>query len=216
MNSTTSLRDFVSHARESGRIRFADLRRLQRDILPARITTCEEAELLIALDRAVRTADRDWSDYLVVTVRDFVIWGIPPVGAVDHDKAEWLVRALSSGGVTKAGLRIAREVAREASQVDDALIAFTGGLKRRASIVDQKPEPTPVPNDHLPAITTLLAGYERSAPGNVPMPFASISSTRLRLNFCALDQLSCPLVPGGRGEGPLSTSAGWTSRALNW
>ena len=36
---TTSLREFVSHARQAGRIRFGDLRRLQRDILPARLTT---------------------------------------------------------------------------------------------------------------------------------------------------------------------------------
>ena len=48
--SSPSLREFVSHARAAGRIRFADMRRLQRDVLPARLTTCEEAEALIALD----------------------------------------------------------------------------------------------------------------------------------------------------------------------
>ncbi len=111
MNST--LRDFVSHARESGRIRFADLRRLQRDILPARITTCEEAELLIALDGSVQRTDPDWSNYLIGTVRDFVVWGLPPVGAMDRDKAEWLA-ALLSDGSTKTARSIAREVAREA------------------------------------------------------------------------------------------------------
>ena len=113
MTSTTSLRDFVSHARESGRIRFADLRRLQRDILPARITTCEEAELLIALDGSVQRTDPDWSDYLIGTVRDFVVWGLPPVGAMDRDKAEWLAVLLSNGSM-KTARTIAREVAREA------------------------------------------------------------------------------------------------------
>jgi hypothetical protein len=48
--SGTSLRDFVSRAVEHKRIRFGDLRRLQRDILPARITGLEQAEVLIALD----------------------------------------------------------------------------------------------------------------------------------------------------------------------
>ena len=57
-----SLRDFVSKAVEHDRILFGDLRRLQRDILPARITTREEAEALIALDR-VRRADRAWRAY---------------------------------------------------------------------------------------------------------------------------------------------------------
>ena len=39
---STTLRDFVLNAVEMNRIRFADLRRLQRDILPYRITTREE------------------------------------------------------------------------------------------------------------------------------------------------------------------------------
>ena len=64
---STSLRDFVTHARQTGRIRFGDLRRLQRDILPARLTTRDEAEALIALDHSVTKADPDWTNYLVGT-----------------------------------------------------------------------------------------------------------------------------------------------------
>jgi hypothetical protein len=54
------------------------MRCLQRDVLPARITTCEQAEVLIALDRELQSADPDWRDYLVLTVRDFVVWGLGP------------------------------------------------------------------------------------------------------------------------------------------
>ena len=56
MNSP-SLREFVTDALEARRIRFGDLRRLQRDVLPARLATREEAEMLVDLDRSVRTAD---------------------------------------------------------------------------------------------------------------------------------------------------------------
>jgi len=125
MNSP-SLREFVSDAVEAQRIRFGDLRRLQRDILPARIATREEVEMLVDLDRSVRTADRDWTTYLVTTVRDFVVWGMPPAGVVDHDKAEWLIATLSNGGVTKTGRAIAREVFREARQIDRALARRAG------------------------------------------------------------------------------------------
>ena len=121
---STSLHDFVSQAREADRIRFGDVRRLRRDILPARIATREEAELLIDLDRSVSSVDRDWSDYLVVTVRDFTIWGTPPIGVVDRDKAEWVIAALSKGGVTKNGRAIVRGVAAAAPQVAYALLAF--------------------------------------------------------------------------------------------
>ena len=81
MNSP-SLRQFVDHALESRRIRFGDLQRLRRDVLPGRVASREDAELLLCLDRSIRTADRDWGDYLVAAVRDFVIWGMEPVGAV--------------------------------------------------------------------------------------------------------------------------------------
>ncbi|HZA92573.1 MAG TPA: hypothetical protein VE420_08095, partial [Gemmatimonadales bacterium] len=60
-----------------------DLRRLQRDILPARITTREQAEILIALDRSIDRADKGWRTYLVATIRDFVVWGSPPAGRID-------------------------------------------------------------------------------------------------------------------------------------
>ena len=68
-----TLRDFVTKAVETNRIRFADLRRLQRDILPYRITSRDEAELLLALDAAIQRADRDWREYVV-----------PGRGAVRH------------------------------------------------------------------------------------------------------------------------------------
>ena len=58
----------------------------QADILPARITTQEEAEVLIALDAVVEKADQEWRSYLIATVRDFVVWGLSPVGRVDRPK----------------------------------------------------------------------------------------------------------------------------------
>lgn len=156
MNSP-SLREFVDHALLTRRIRFGDLRRLQRDILPARIASREEAEMLLHLDRAVRSADRDWCDYLVATVRDFVVWGMPPVGSVDSAKAEWLSALLSHGGLTKAGRLIVREVVRDARRIDDdALLALSGRPKRQQGRPEQRPataseeEGTPGP-DHAAA-----------------------------------------------------------------
>ena len=127
--SGTSLCDFVSHAMDHKRISFGDLRRLQRDILPARITTREQAEMLIALDRSVDRADRDWRDYLHATVRDFVIWGSLPAGRIDGDKAEWLATALRHSS-PKTASAISREVVRQAPEVDDAVQAILTGSQR--------------------------------------------------------------------------------------
>ena len=125
----TSLCDFVSHALVHKRISFGGLRRLQRDILPARITTREQAEMLIALDRSVDRADRDWRDYLSATVRDFVIWGSLPAGRIDRDKAEWLVTVLRRSS-PKTASAIVRDVVRQAPEVDAAVQAVLTGSQR--------------------------------------------------------------------------------------
>jgi hypothetical protein len=129
--SGTSLGDFVSRAVEHKRIRFADLRRLKRDILPARITTREQAEVLIALDSSVQRADREWRRYLVATIRDYVIWGSPPAGRIDSDKAEWLATALQAGSSRKTARAITREIVREAPELDGAALQVLSVNLRR-------------------------------------------------------------------------------------
>ena len=68
---------------------------MKRDILPHRITTREEAELLLTIDSALARADRDWSDYLVNAVGQFVLWGSEPIGHVDQTSAVPSVAAAS-------------------------------------------------------------------------------------------------------------------------
>jgi hypothetical protein len=112
--TNTALSAFVSKATARRRITFGDVRRLQRDILPEGVTSREEAELLITLDRSVLMADRSWDDYLVETIMDYVVWVEEPTGSIDDDTVLWLAEVLSSGGaLTKNGRLIAREVARE-------------------------------------------------------------------------------------------------------
>src|SRR5215208_273745 len=93
--------------------------------------TQEEAEVLIALDAVVEKADREWRSYLIGTVRDFVVWGLGPVGQVDHAKAEWLAAVLSSGVARTTARTLSREIAREAYQVDEALLLFGASSRQR-------------------------------------------------------------------------------------
>ena len=64
-------------------------------------------------------------------MRDFVVWGLIPVGQVDRAKAEWLVAVLSSGVARKTARTLSREIAREAYQVDEALLIFGAGRRKR-------------------------------------------------------------------------------------
>jgi hypothetical protein len=124
--SRTALHQFVARVLADDRILFGDLKRLQRDILPARITTREEAEILLFLDSAVHRTDREWTAYLTTTVRDFAIWGLHPAGSLDRRKAEWISAALPFGDPKKTARIILREIMQEARRIDDDALLELG------------------------------------------------------------------------------------------
>jgi hypothetical protein len=125
MNMTSSLHDFVTKTGAKNRITFGDVRRLQRNILPDGVSTREEAELLIRLDGRVARTDGAWTDWLVVAIVDFVVWGERPTGAVGGEAARWLKGVLTATGITtKAARRIAREIRREAEIVEEPMASF--------------------------------------------------------------------------------------------
>jgi len=135
----STLQEFVTKALLTKRIGFGDLRRLQRDILPDGITTRDEAEVLIALDRSIERIDKAWTEALVGRVTRFVVWTSDPPGTVDEEASAWLLAALSCGR-SKTALAIAREVVREAYDVDDALLGFgTSSPASRAAPADRAP-----------------------------------------------------------------------------
>jgi hypothetical protein len=125
-----SLREFSEQLLEAKAISEEDVRFLCRDILPYNLTSRQEAEILIALDRALPQQCQLWGDILASLIVDFAVWVSRPTGIVDADLANWLVSSLGAGsGPTLNALRVAVAVMREAERVDEALLAFvTRGL----------------------------------------------------------------------------------------
>jgi hypothetical protein len=125
-----SLSDFATKILRNGRISFGDVQRLQRDILPDGLTSREEAEILIGLDRGAAKADAAWGRWLTATLVDFVVWGERPTGIVDEDTARWLAAALEGSAAEPGSKRariIAREIVEEAQAFEnDALVALAG------------------------------------------------------------------------------------------
>jgi hypothetical protein len=120
-----SLAAFVSRISDCKRIGAEDVRELQRNILPEGFASREEADVLIALDRAVADQDPAWADYLLAEVVAFTVWASRPTGYVDADTARWLTASLGCGaGPSETARRIAFEVVREAELVDEALLVF--------------------------------------------------------------------------------------------
>lgn len=124
--SRMSLHDFVARVLADDRILFADLKRLQRDVLPERITSREEAEILLFLDSVVHRADREWTAYLTAIIRDFAVWKLEPAGALDRGKAKWISAALACADPGKTARAILREIVHEARSIDDDALLELG------------------------------------------------------------------------------------------
>jgi hypothetical protein len=126
--------DFVEHVVSEKIITSDDVRLLQRDLLPHGLSTREEADILISLDRAVPVKCEEWADYLVATVVDFVVWSARPTARIDADKARWLLASLKAGiGPTENAVRIAFECVREADFIDEAMSIFLMNASRDRS-----------------------------------------------------------------------------------
>jgi hypothetical protein len=129
-----SLRAFVNRALEHKHISAEDVKELRRDILRDGLSSREEADALVALDRAAVPADGSWAEFLVETIVEFAVWTSRPTGYIDRSTAAWLVATLSAGaGPTATAIRIAFEIVREAETVDETLLAFVmRGAKHRS------------------------------------------------------------------------------------
>ena len=125
-----SLYAFVTKTLQRNRISFADVRRLKRNVLPAGITSRLEVEVLIALDRTIERTGREWSDFLVAAVTEFVVWGSHPPGCLDQATADWVVAALNCGR-PKTVRAIASAIVRDAQLTDEVLLAFAEGTNLR-------------------------------------------------------------------------------------
>ncbi|MEH3147307.1 MAG: hypothetical protein PGN34_18590 [Methylobacterium frigidaeris] len=120
-----SLQHFCNRIVAKGAISRDDVNELSRELLPDGLIRREEADMLIALDRAVAAADPAFADFLTAAVVDFAVWGERPTGTITADTAAWLAATLACGrGPTPLGARIAQEVVREAQATDPTLIAF--------------------------------------------------------------------------------------------
>jgi hypothetical protein len=108
------LQDFATSVIARGQITFGDVRRLQRDCLPAGITSCEEAKTLIALNATLVRADKAWAQWVAAALANFVT-AHPDSDPSIQDRAKaWLHGPLAaSASSTTLGRRIARQIRRE-------------------------------------------------------------------------------------------------------
>ena len=137
-----SVQQFCNHAVSTGSISDEDLLALKREVLPEGLMSRDDADLLIALERAVIGSDA-FADFLVASVVDFAVWGLRPTGYIDREVAAWLAGSLSGrDGPSPVGARIAMEIVREAQGSAEALMAFALNANRWTRESTQAPRIT--------------------------------------------------------------------------
>ncbi len=120
-----ALQLFCDRIVEAGRITAADVAELSREILADGLIGRDEADLLLALDRATPDQHEGFAAFLVAAIVDFAVYGERPTGRITPETAAWLSASLAGRkGPTATGARIAMEIVREATVSDEALIAF--------------------------------------------------------------------------------------------
>ncbi len=123
--TNTALQLFCDRIVEAGRITAADVAELSREILADGIMTRHEADLLLALDRAVADQHEGFAALLTASIVDFAVYGERPTARITPETAAWLSASLAGRkGPTATGARIAMEIVREATVSDEAMIAF--------------------------------------------------------------------------------------------
>jgi hypothetical protein len=124
-----SLEDLAARIEKKGRIGKYDVEAMRLAVLKDGLASRAQAELLIALDRAVDSVHFSWPAYFAAAMADFVVWNSEPAGYVDADKAQWVLPLLTGEGATSRATRALVAIAQEAECFD---AAFFAGAKVRA------------------------------------------------------------------------------------
>lgn len=118
----TDLNAFADLVIRTGRVTFGDVQRLHRNVLPDGVSSREEIETLLRIEREVRRYDRSFAAWLVAHVVDYAVWGERPTGVLTEEMSEWLAPLLDKSRPVL--VRIAKEIAAEAQEVGTSLDEF--------------------------------------------------------------------------------------------
>lgn len=88
--SSTDPTTCLTRLRRKRRITSADVATLRGTELGLGVRTFAEAEAIMALDRYDAPKCREWGDFLVETMLDYLVWDERPAGRLTETRARWL------------------------------------------------------------------------------------------------------------------------------
>lgn len=88
--------------------------------------TREEAEILFATQRAIDTPAREWSDFFVEAIQNFVLNGTDPRGFASAEEAAWLIAQVEADGkvCSMTELELLTRIIERAQNVPETLKSY--------------------------------------------------------------------------------------------
>ena len=136
-----ALNELAERLKAAGNISAEDTLALRREMWPDGRIALDEAELVFALNDSVGQAAREWTDFFVEALCDYVICQQAPKGYVDDAKAEWLVARISRDNKVESlgELELLVKVLETAAAVPASLKAFALAQIERVVIEGEGP-----------------------------------------------------------------------------
>ena len=95
---TINFPELAKRAAADGQITADEVLALRRVAWPDGVIDAEEAEAILAVNDLVGDKNRDWTDFLVEAVGEYVVNGLEPKGYVAPETADWLMAHLDRDG----------------------------------------------------------------------------------------------------------------------
>lgn len=89
----------VAGLTSKSRITGEDVIMLRHEVFADGVVTRGEAEALFALDQTARDKCREWPEFFVEAVTDYIVHQEKPSGYISQENADWLVRTISRDGM---------------------------------------------------------------------------------------------------------------------
>lgn len=125
--------DYFDRVESVGSISDGDVRELRRLLNEEVAIDRDIAERILKADRNLRIDGEGWTDFVVDSLADLVLWGGPRLGRVERETVAWLSRALRRGGrLAPCASRLLIAIVQQAEAVDESFTVFALSLPRTA------------------------------------------------------------------------------------
>lgn len=193
----TALTDLAARLEAARAITGEDVLALRRQVWPDGIVGAEEAELAFRLNQSVAQPTREWTDFFVEAITEYVVNGVEPKGYVDARTGDWLIAQVERDGMieTLGELELLVKILEVALDAPASLRAFALAEIERAVLIGEGAtrtgtlDPGGINADEVALLRRILFARAGDGPGIVS---ASEAELLFRLKDATIGAANAP------------------------